>query len=168
MDLGTKVARAMIDALERDDDPDQAFEAAGGNDLTVGQFKRVVDLLRDHADQKRREAEQAAKEQAIMAGLPDGITFGEACRIKAAQGDPLAERYADFFNSKPYRLFIALCHAAVERHPGYRHTGKHSFRKIYPAAPDEDELVEWFQKTWPAEARAIEAAIDDAADPAGR
>jgi len=35
------------------------------------------------------------------------------------------------------------------------------------SSPDEDELVEWFQKTWPAEARAIEAAID-AADPAGR
>jgi hypothetical protein len=109
--------------------------------------------------------EQYADAQMIFDGLPKDISLAEACRIKAERGDPLAQRYLHWLNSRSYRLFSALYDAAIERHSGYQHTSKHSWRKIDPAAPDENELVEWFQKNYPAEARAIEAEID--ADDAG-
>jgi hypothetical protein len=114
--------------------------------------------------QAKHEAwkEQYTDSLMIFDGLPKDITFDEACRIEAERGDPLAQRYLDWLNSRSYRLSSALLDAAIERHPGYQHTDtdKHRWRKTDPAAPDEDELVEWFQKNYPREARAIEAAVD--------
>jgi hypothetical protein len=140
---GHEIAQAAFDEADRRDDLD--WEEAQA--------------------QHKAWKEQYADAMMIFDGLPKDITFAEACRIKAGRGDPLAQRYLNWLNSRSYRLWSALINAAIERHPGYQHTGKHSWRKIDPAAPDENELVEWFQKNYPAEARAIEAAID--ADNAG-
>ena len=47
---------------------------------------------------------------------------------------------------------------AAEHHPGW-HYEDHVYTKLDPKAPEEAELVEWFYKNYPREAREIE---DDA------
>jgi hypothetical protein len=73
------------------------------------------------AEHERHERQMAGVWQ-IFTGLPP-MKFSEACRIKAAQGDPLAQKYIDWFNSRECRLEEALTEAAVAVHPGWRAEG---------------------------------------------
>ena len=106
------------------------------------------------AEYARMEREHA-ETMAIFEGLPKDTTFRVACHIKAAQGDPAAQRWVNLWNSPAYRIGNALLQAAIQRHPGWRTIGEGQYiqRK---SAPGESELVEWFYKNHPAEARAIE------------
>ncbi len=58
------------------------------------------------------------------------------------------------------KLEHALFLAAVEKHPGWQFHYRDPER-IDENAPDHDELIEWFRKSFPREARAIEATIVD-------
>jgi hypothetical protein len=106
--------------------------------------------------------EQHADAQMIFDGLPRNLTFGEACRIKAGRGDPLAQRYLDFFNSRRYRVNTALFEAAVRKYPDlWRDNGDHSIAWLGKGEPPETHtVIDRFQMEYPAEAKAIEAAID--------
>jgi hypothetical protein len=54
----------------------------------------------------------------------------------------------------------ALFEAATERHPGWHRLGVNASR-IDDNAPDYPELLEWFRRSFPGEARAIEAHVDE-------
>src|SRR5262249_32055222 len=102
---------------------------------------------------------QHAEAMHIFDGLPP-MRFAEACQIKAAQGDPIAQKYIDWFNSREYRLEEALTLAAVAVHPGWRAEGGGKFTKLDDTAPGlGGPLMEWFQKNHPKEAKRIEAEI---------
>ncbi len=54
----------------------------------------------------------------------------------------------------------ALFVAATEKHPGWRPRGNARYpTRIDDTAPEFPELIEWFRKSFPHEASAIEAAV---------
>jgi len=123
------------------------------------EMRRIVQFEEAEADADYAGAEREhAETMAIFEGLPTDTTFGAACRIKAAQGDRAAQRWVNLWNSPAYRIGNALLRAAIERHPGWHTIGEGQYIQS-KNAPGEDELVEWFYKNHPAEARAIEQRI---------
>jgi hypothetical protein len=77
---------------------------------------------------------------------------------KAAQGHALARHALRQMNSREHRIYNALFDAAVDAHPGWERGKKEGhYRKVRKDAPED--LVEWFQMTYPSKARAIEDAI---------
>jgi hypothetical protein len=63
-------------------------------------------------------------------------------------------------NSREYRIYKALFDAAVDVHPGWtRLKDPNGHFEKSDSAPEADDLIEWFQMTYPSEARAIEDAI---------
>jgi hypothetical protein len=154
---GQEAANAVVDEIA----------ARYGRDMVLA----VIDEWQRQCEfeQAEREAEfdrqmrRRAAAMKILEGLPTTVRFGEACRIKAAQGDPLAQQYLDYFNSREYRLHEGLNNAAVAVHPGWRANGEGRFLKLDDNAPEiGDPLIEWFQKNYPKEAKRIEAEIDAA------
>jgi hypothetical protein len=81
----------------------------------------------------------------------------EACRIRALEGNAYAQGLVDYFASRKYNVGCALLEAAIDAQPGWRRNDDGSFNKDGDA-PDEDALLDWYQKTYPSEARAIEDA----------
>jgi hypothetical protein len=143
---GHEIAQAAFDEADRRDDLD--WEEAQA--------------------QHKAWKEQYADAQMIFDGLPRDITFAEACRIKAERGDPLAQRYLNWLNSREYRLETALFDAAISKRPDlWQRRDNHVIKWLGDDGdgPSNEAVIEEFQKNYPAEARAIEAAID--ADNAG-
>jgi hypothetical protein len=112
----------------------------------------------DQLHQHEHDQREIAEATAIFAGLPDGTAFEDACRIKAAQGDPSAQLWVRWFDSREYRLQSALIDAAARLHPLWHDNGGGQFT-IDDGAPGEAELVEWLYKNHPREARAVEDAV---------
>jgi hypothetical protein len=124
------------------------------------EMRRIAQFEEAEADAEYARAEREhAETMTIFEGLPTDTTFGAACRIKAAQGDRAAQRWVNLWNTPAYRIGNALLRAAIERHPGWRTIGDGQYIQSRNA-PGEDELVEWFYKNHPAEARAIEQRIN--------
>jgi hypothetical protein len=105
-------------------------------------------ISRQRAAHERHLRRAAVKH--IFAELPS-MTFGEACAVKAAQGDQLAQQYTDYFNSREFRLETALADAAIAVHPGWREEADGTLTKLDDNAPEvtNGSLVEWFQKNYP-------------------
>src|SRR5262249_26824194 len=110
----------------------------------------------------RAHQQEDAEVRAIFAGLPADTTLEQACRIKAATGDAVAQKYVAYFDSRQYRLEKALFNAAMRKTP-------HLFKQHETGViewlgggegPTTGAVVEDFQKHYPKESRAIEAAID--------
>jgi len=147
-----------IDAVVQRDFPDATV-------IEIAQAMEIVAFeAQQYAEERQRDADQAQRHLTdallIHAGLPEDIPFEEACKIKAARGDRLAQSYLDRFNSRPYRVRVALTKAAVERHPGWLLVEEGVYRQLDPTAPDIPELIDWFQTTFPREAKAIDAEIE--------
>jgi hypothetical protein len=113
-------------------------------------------------ERDKRFAEEAIQ---ILKGLPEGTKLLEACKIKAAQGDPLAQRYLAFLNSRTYRTETALHKAAAAVHRGWQANADGSSSKIDDAAPESAELIEWLYREHPEIAPQVEAAIEAGDDP---
>jgi hypothetical protein len=132
--------------------------------------REVVQAVFDEADRQKefewqevkaqhaRERQRIENAKHIFEGLPETVSFYEACQIKAARGDALAHQYLDYFNSREHRLETALTDAAVELHPGWHMEGKVMHKD--DDAPDvlHGELVEWLYKNHPDVAKRIERA----------
>jgi len=131
---------------------------------------RAFDIAMDYLEEEHNEAtrnyalEAAQLEQMgkMYDGLPPGTTFGEAVEIKAAQGDQWAIAYLAFEKSPARRIYCALADAAYAAHPQFeqRDDGVIYWLGGEGNGPTEAALIDWFQRNHPAEARAIERAID--------
>lgn len=161
-----KIARAVLDAppelFENDKDYFEFLKSIAGRALTLEQVAAIDSIVVEESEaglaELQRSADQRAAAKEILAELPETTTFAEACQIKAKQGNALAQRYADYFNSREYRVLQALGDAAADAHPGWKREEKGHYEKD-GGAPEGNELIEWFQKTHSREARAIEDAI---------
>jgi len=124
---------------------------------------KKADLQEEAADCARR-ADALAACQALYDGQ-DGLSLGEACRRKAAQGDPFASQLLAYLDSPAYKVEVALFHAAAEAHPQWEVTPNGGYRPLSPDAPGAGDphidpgpaLIEWFQMNHPREAKRIEA-----------
>jgi hypothetical protein len=152
-----KIVRALVD--NPDNDPIQIVRDSGGEGLSKEQlaivFAMSVAEFLAKAEEWQQEADQARAAAKLFKGLPKGITFEEACRIKAAQGSEFAQRSLTAMDSREHKVFEALFAAAVRLHPEWRRSKK---ERLY--ATESRELVEWFQTTHPHEARHIEDSIE--------
>jgi hypothetical protein len=167
-DMSTaKLAKAINQAMKQSEDSVDEVLAdivdtygLDTADAALDEAQRLAQIeYREQEAEHRAWKRQFNDAMAIHAGLPSNTTFKEACRIKAARGDALARRYLDSFNSRQCRLEDAMHEAAVERHPGWRAEGGGVLTKLDDKAPEWAELIEWFYKNFPDEARAVEAAI---------
>jgi len=133
--------------------------------ITPEQFDRAIDVavadLRAEAEMDREESLHLDAPRQLFDGLPSGTKLAEAARIKAAQGVPCGIRLHRFLTSRTYRLSTALVEAAMERHPDFERSDKlHVWQYLGDGdGPSETALTEWFQMTYPTEARAIEDAV---------
>ena len=132
-----------------------------GRDIALAAFDRWDAELDFEHEQAKAEYEAdlrfTAEAQRLLkaSGAP---TLAEAARIMAGRGDPHARRLHAHFESREYRLEIALMDAAADLHPGWRCDGHGQFTKLADDAPEETALIEWLYKNHPARAKEIEAA----------
>jgi hypothetical protein len=151
-----KIVKALVD--NPDDDPIQFVRDSGGEGPSKEQLVIVIEMsvaeFLAQAEEWQQEAEQARAAAQLFKGLPNGITFEEACRIKAAQGSEFAQRSLAAMDSREHRVFEALFDAAVDLHAGWR------LEKARRYAPHSHALVEWFRTTHPHEARKIDDSIE--------
>jgi hypothetical protein len=110
-------------------------------------------------DEKRQDAVMYHLVKELLNDLPPGTTTEEGARIKAARGDPFAIELVKHFDSRESRVTDALFDAAVEKHPGWRALPKGIYKKEDDEAPEPDELIDWFQLNYPAEAKRIAATV---------
>lgn len=132
------------------------------------QLRRAYAIVREEIEEgqreSRREVEEAeafcAAARSIFEGLPHDITLGEAAKIKAAQGDPLAQSYQKYADGAEYQIQCALWEAAVDAHPHWKKHNNRSYRWTGQGeAPSTDHTIEWFQLNHPTKAREIEREI---------
>jgi hypothetical protein len=135
-------------------------------DATVEEVGRALEImgsdLRADVEQAQREEDRSLALLSIFDGLEDrGLTLTEAAKIKAAQGDPMAISLLKHLNSRTYRLHVALLRAATSKRPDLWKPHDKGIAWLGKGEPPDDYvLIDEFQMKYPAEARAIEAAID--------
>jgi hypothetical protein len=124
-------------------------------DSQIVRAARIVD------HEEREAAEEADLEvQAwelllpLFEGLPEGTTLAEAVSIKAAQGDPIALSYQS--HNKGRTSEVALWEAAVAIHPRWQNQERGYSWNGEGEPPSFVAMIDWFQTTYPREARAIE------------
>lgn len=128
--------------------------------IFAAEKERAAATLLDEAAELERRATQRAAEVELFEGCPDGTTFRQACEIKAAQGNKLAQQYVSWWESRQYRIEDAILDAAIGAHPGWeRGEQPGHFKKLDDDAPDAEALIEWFYKNYPVQAREIENRI---------
>jgi hypothetical protein len=80
--------------------------------------------------------------------------------MKYRQGSELARKWLLELNNANYRLSGAMQSAAVAAHPNWTQTADGVYRQIDQSQPDNfDELVNWFQVTYPLRAREVHKAV---------
>jgi hypothetical protein len=136
---GRETAVAALEAWQRQDD--------------VAKFEATETI----AEIERNEWQRAEMERLLKA-CPPGTKLDAAARVMAARGDKFAIALVAHFDSRKYRLELALSEAAMAAHPGWRDNGDGTFTKIDSSALGPRALVEWFYKNYPARARAVEEA----------
>jgi hypothetical protein len=125
-------------------------------DMSDDEMQAASELVQAYYE---RQIERTRRNIQMLEEFPKGTTMIEAATIKAKQGDPWAQQYLDWRNSREQRLYCAMLEAAVDLHPRWERDGV-TFRKLDDEAPEADELVEWLYKNHPQVARKIEAAVD--------
>jgi hypothetical protein len=132
--------------------------------LDDAKMDRALDIAIDEIDEMDREvnAETAVLNElrGLFVGLPKGMTLGEAAKIKAAHGDPIALKFLAHDNSPAVRIQSALVRAAYDAHPLFSREARGNRWNGEGEAPSETAMIDWFQKNHPAEARRIEKEID--------
>jgi hypothetical protein len=127
------------------------------------EWQKQDDAARFEATQVIADSERSMREadefMRLFAACPEAETAAEVCRIMAERGDPFAKSMHARFESRTYRLEVALTEAAVELHPAWSHDGDGTFTQVADRAPELRALVEWLYKTHPARARAVEQSI---------
>jgi hypothetical protein len=157
--IGTEPNEMIADAQRR-------FPGVGTEEL-----RRAFEVVgfenderhREYIEQYAREAAQIKQMRRMFEGLPDETTFDEAVNIKAAQGDLWAIGYLAFEKTPARRTYCALVDAAYAAHPQFetRDDGVIYWLGDEGNDPSEAALIDWFQKNYPAEARAIERKIEE-------
>jgi hypothetical protein len=151
-----KIVRAIVNNPDRD--PYQIIRGMGGENLSREQLAAVFEMsvaeFLAQAEEWQHEAKQARAAAKLFEGLPKGIIFDDACRMKAAEGNGVAQRHLAAMNSRTNRVFEALFSAAVDLCPAWPRFQKNA---LYPM--ECRKLVEWFQTTHPREARKVEDSI---------
>lgn len=104
------------------------------------------------------EAEDAKLDLEMFEGFPSGTPFRDVVIARAAQGHPRALAYLAEWNSPAHDARMALLAAAVEAHPAWHREGDSFVQDTNIDGPEDDTaLVDWYQRTHPREAAAIEA-----------
>jgi hypothetical protein len=80
-----------------------------------------------------------------------------------AQGDTIAQTYLETIHSRPHRVFEALFHAAADIRPEAR-----QLAKMGRYTRECRALVDWFQMTYPRQAREIENSLEKAETTLGK
>lgn len=116
------------------------------------------------ADEYLAEAETARLDLELFQGLPKGTSFRDAVAAKAAEGHPRALAYLAEWNDPRHHARMALLDAAVDAHPAWRREGGVYVQDPDIEGPSDDVgLVDWFQRTHPRNAAAIEARFSQSA-----
>jgi hypothetical protein len=131
--------------------------------------KAVMHELRERAQQEERQLKGMQVLQALAERVPDSeaVTLGDKLRILAARGDAQAQAVLDHWASYASRVRLALFEAAADRHPDYRRAADGvGWEYIGKGELPEYEspmsrLIDWFQATYPHEARAVEDAVPE-------
>ena len=153
---GPEVAKAVLEEIAARHGRDTAVAA-------LEEWQRRNDAARFEATEAianlKKSERQCTEMTRLLRACPKGTKLDAAARIMAARGDKFARGLVAHFDSRKYRLELALANAAVELHPGWRGSPDGSFTKLNPSAPEQLELTEWLYKTHPARARAIEQTV---------
>ena len=87
-------------------------------------------------------------------------TVGDFLRRRVAEGCKIARGYLEMVDGPRARLYLALADAAAQAHPNWEVSADGStIRRLDDADSEDDEvdrLIDWFQMTFPKEAKRIE------------
>jgi hypothetical protein len=129
--------------------------------LTEDGLARAFEVWRYESAEEQKEinSQLEAAEQAcrMFDGAPGARTYGEACQIKAEQGDEFAKAQLAAWDDPASRPFMPLFFAAVEKHPGWETDGRAYWPSEDDAPQTPEALVDWFQMNHPRDAKRIEA-----------
>jgi hypothetical protein len=129
---------------------------------TVDEIAHAIKIVRSDLKQEidEDEDEAAAFERVmeVVGELEPDQTVGEKLRIMAAAGDERARQILASWNTREARVRNALLDAAAERHPDWERAGN-GWKYIGKGEPPRNMsvIVDWFQTTYPRDARRIEA-----------
>ena len=132
--------------------------------MTVQQHNRVIDEVANNLiDEAARVIARAQDLKAyveLMQDLPVGTLVGDAVRIRAAEGNPLAQSLIEWFDFDAYGRMFLLDEAAVAAHPEWIVHRRGVYSRAEPNGPtgnDERDttLIDWFERTHPRQAAAI-------------
>jgi hypothetical protein len=153
---------------------------AGGDEEAIDRFIRAVVERFPNAKEEdldkalivlkhewELEFEEAQRQQDELEGMikllerhniPENIPWSEAVRIAAGRGDPEAITYLAELKSVSYKISFALMHSAAARHPNWECVEPGRYVCLDDGGPQStpESLIDWFQMTFPAEARVIE------------
>jgi hypothetical protein len=135
--------------------------------LTLLQIEYIVAVFDpvQHARKSTYPAgviEALEEEAGILAHILHGLgtSTDEACRLRAARGDPIALAYLVYVQNRQYRLEEVIQQelhiAALIKHPGWQMDGNFCFRRVDPNAPYDFQLAGWLRINHPAEAYEAE------------
>jgi hypothetical protein len=129
---------------------------------TDAEIERAIEAaaheLEAEAERQMAQADALERLMALVGKLEPGQTIGQKLRIMAARGDKRAQRILDSWNTRERRVSDALFEAAAAKHPDWRQDGN-AWRYRGPTKPEDDpaaQVIDWFQRTHPREARRIE------------
>jgi hypothetical protein len=123
-------------------------------------FRIAADDEREEARRLTREADAIDHVRPVFDGMPKNTTLREAAESKTQLGDPVATALLAHLNSPTVRLSSALWVAACEADTERWRKSERGFRWIRKGKPPEcNEMIDWFQMTYPAKAREIEQEI---------
>lgn len=116
------------------------------------------DEIREHA--RLTEVFWTMIEMRQRHAISEDTPMGEALRLMADRGEPAAISFLAQTNNPAYRSRVALVMAAMDAHPAWSRNGEEWVLDGDASAPvTDDDLVDWYQRTHPREARAIGDAV---------
>ena len=132
--------------------------------MTVQQHNRVIDEVANNLIEEAAcviaRAQDLKAYVELMQDLPVGTLVGDAVRVRAAEGNPLAQSLKESFDFDPYSKLYLLHQAAAAAHPEWVVLRQGVYRRAEPNGPtgkDERDgtLIDWFERTHPRQAAAI-------------
>jgi hypothetical protein len=136
-------------------------------ELQLEDFARAIEVLKHEYEAEAEKSFQQERELARMLTLlkrhriPSDMPWNEALRVAVSRGDEEATAYLAELESPEHqrtlRVLAALMNAAVDAHPAWSRTNREWCYHEDVAGPETPEaLIDWYQLTYPREARAIE------------
>lgn len=139
-------------------------------DVAATTVLEAIEVIRSDDEAAEEDEERERAKVAAMVdmcqrhAIPQDTPMGEALRLMAERGEPAAIALLAEMNSPAYRVREALVDAALKAHPAWYRDGDRWTIADDTAGPvSDDDLVDWFQRTHPHEARAITDRIGGAA-----